>query len=50
MLDVAEHRGFRREQANKVAAGMELTLLCGRHSVGRVSDRMTAGKRMGQGL
>lgn len=45
VLDVAEHRGLRREQADKVAAGMELTLHCGRPRVGRVSERRTAGKR-----
>lgn len=42
--DVAEHWGFRREQANKVPAGMELTSTGG-DTVGRISDGMTAGKR-----
>lgn len=48
MSDRAEHWGFRREQANEVPAGMELAFHWGRHSVGRMSDRMTAGKRMKQ--
>lgn len=47
--DVAEHWGLKREQANKVPAGAELPFHWG-DTVGRISDRMTAGKRRKRGL